>query len=88
MFDECLVIVYKSNIFEYAGLHWLHGSDQALEGNLYDKEGREIPDSHVSLTRHDDDEDPITRDAFVSFFFSSRQSKPTQFIWNLTGDDR
>ena len=51
----------------FAGLVQLHGSDQALEGILYSDTGDEIDDSHVSLTRHDDDDEPITKDAFVRF---------------------
>ena len=51
----CLVIQF-SDFTEYAGLKYVHGSDHVLEGVLFDEENRVMdPDSHVSLTIHDDD---------------------------------
>lgn len=63
--DECLYIRYKNGLEEYAGLLQQGGSDQVLRGLLYTKNGSQIEDSQVSVTRHDDDEDLKTEDAYV-----------------------
>merc|ERR1719204_1134981 len=36
-----------------------------MEGSLFDDKGQEIQKSHISVTRHDEDEDPISENAFV-----------------------
>ena len=65
--DECLQIVFSDRT-EYAGLKRSHAeSNQALEGTLfYDKNGNQVANSRVSLTRHDDDDNPSTLDVSVS----------------------